>query len=108
MLKPRIYADFQNADAQGRIRLNCIGTIEDLARRQIALHEGLVLTLYSDDADDEGRPDELLVEGVVSFSEEENCWVAAIPWATLHHASDEQGSHLNGTGHVSPPAVREA
>ena len=31
MATPRIYADFHNADAQGRLRLNCIGTEEDLA-----------------------------------------------------------------------------
>ncbi|WP_277883249.1 hypothetical protein [Nostoc sp. FACHB-190] len=32
MDKPRVFADFHNADSQGRLRLNCTGTIEDLAR----------------------------------------------------------------------------
>lgn len=31
------HADFHNADVQGRLRLNCIGTVEDLARQNIEL-----------------------------------------------------------------------
>jgi hypothetical protein len=88
MARPRVYVDFHNADSQGRIRLNCIGTIEDLSQQQVKLREGLVLSLYSDDLDDKRQLDELLVDGVVSFSEEEHCWVAAIDWAAIHHASD--------------------
>ncbi len=37
---PRIFADFHNADVQGRLRLNCIGTIEDLAAQKIELQTG--------------------------------------------------------------------
>ncbi|HKI33799.1 MAG TPA: hypothetical protein VKA46_18245 [Gemmataceae bacterium] len=98
MVKPRIYADFHNADSQGRIRLNCIGTIEDLAQQQVPLREGLVLTLYADDLDDKGQLDELLADGVVSFSEAEHCWVAAIDWGAIRHASDGQGRPPTATG----------
>ena len=35
--KLRIFADFNNADENGRLRLNCTGTIEDLARQKIEL-----------------------------------------------------------------------
>jgi hypothetical protein len=62
--------------------------MEDLAQQQVELRDGLVLTLYADDLDDKGQLDELLVEGVVSFSEEEHCWVASIDWAAIRHASD--------------------
>ena len=55
MTAPRAYADFHNADAQGRLRLNCSGTTRDLTRHQVVLRPGLVLTLWSDDADTEGR-----------------------------------------------------
>ena len=88
MTKPKVYADFHNADSQGRLRLNSVGTIEDLARQQIELRQGLTLTLYSDDLDDEGVLDKLLVDGVVSFSEEEECWVAIIDWPAIRHSSD--------------------
>ena len=71
MITPRIFADFHNADAEGRLRLNCIGTIEDLANQNVELQNGQLLTLYSED---------LEVDGVVRFSEEEKLWVAAIDW----------------------------
>jgi hypothetical protein len=71
MSHPQIFADFHNADAEGRLRLNCIGTIEDLARHQIELQAGKLLTLYSED---------LEVDGTVQYSEAEKVWVAAIDW----------------------------
>ena len=55
MVNPKVYADFQNADASGRVRLNCVGTSEDLAQQRISLLEGMVLTLYSDDLDANGQ-----------------------------------------------------
>ncbi len=88
MIKPRIYVDFHNADAKGRLRLNCAGTLEDLALQQVELREGLRLELYSDDANDQGRLDELLVDGIVNYSEEERGWVALIDWAAIRHASE--------------------
>jgi hypothetical protein len=86
---PRVYADFQNLDDDNRLRLTCAGTAEDLARQGIELSEGRTLTFYMDDADDRGRPDELRVEGVVTRNEREGCWVAAVDWATVRHASEE-------------------
>ena len=71
MDKPRVFADFHNADAAGRVRLNCIGTIEDLARQRIPLGDGQWLTLYSED---------LEVEGQVRYSTEAELWVALIDW----------------------------
>lgn len=88
MVKPKVYADFHNADANGRLRLNCAGTMEDLDRQAITLRDGMSLSLYSDDLDARGQLDELLVDGIVSFSEEEHCWVAAIDWSAIHHASE--------------------
>ena len=90
MTSPRVYADFQNLDDFNRPRLTCAGTREDLARQGVELREGLALTLYMDDADDRGRPDELRAQGVVHFNEDEGCWVAAIDWSALRHASDEE------------------
>lgn len=71
MSYPRIFADFHNADTAGQLRLNCIGTIEDLARQQIELRVGQLLTLYSE---------ELEVDGIVQYSESEKLWVARIDW----------------------------
>ena len=71
MSYPRIFADFHNADTAGQLRLNCIGTIEDLAHQQIELQVGQLLTLYSE---------ELEADGAVQYSESEKVWVARINW----------------------------
>ena len=92
MKEPRIYADFNNADREGRIRLNCAGTVEDLAQQHIELREGMALTLYSDDLDVKGDLDQLLVDGIVSYSRQEDCWVASIDWNAIRHASDAKST----------------
>ena len=80
---PAVYADFHNADAQGRVRLNSIGTVSDLSRQQVQLREQLQLELYSDDADEQGRELRLSVPGTVTYSEEEQCWMAIIDWERI-------------------------
>jgi hypothetical protein len=79
MSHPRIFADFHNADEQGRLRLNCVGTIEDLSRQNIKLQNGKLLTLYSE---------ELEVDGAVQYSEEESLWVAVIDWKHIRQVDD--------------------
>jgi hypothetical protein len=103
MATRKVYADFQNLDDSNRLRLTCAGTREDLERQGIQLREGLVLTFAMDDADDEGRPDELRVQGVVHFNAEERCWVAAIDWSALRHASDEKDPAGKGSNGSDPP-----
>jgi hypothetical protein len=85
----RVYADFQKLDDDNRLILTCRGTLQDLDRFGIQLREGLRLTLYTDDADDEGRSDELRAEGVLHFDETARRWVATIDWDRLWHASEE-------------------
>lgn len=83
MDKPRIFADFHNADARGRLRLNCIGTVEDLAQQHVVLQDGLRLMVYSED---------LEVEGVVRYSTEENLWVAVIDWNAIRDIESQSVS----------------
>ena len=75
----RVFADFHNADTEGRLRLNCTGTIEDLARQKIRLSDGLQLVLYSED---------LEADGVVQYSSEENVWVAVINWDEIREGEN--------------------
>lgn len=77
MNKVRVFADFHNADAKGRVRLNCAGTIVDLERQKIVLRNGQTLMIYSED---------LEVEGVVHYSEEEQLWTAMIDWDAIQEA----------------------
>ena len=109
MSAPRVYADFQNLDDENRVRLDRVGTLQDLRDQGIELREGLVLLLYTDDGDDEGNPDELRVDGVVRFDAKTQTWVAEVDWIATRHASDDargagEGSR-NGAGH---PAAGEA
>ncbi len=78
MSRPMIYADFHNADAEGRLRLNTIGTIRDLSRQNITLRDGLPLTLHDE---------ELEVDGEVCFSHGEDLWVASIDWDAIRPTS---------------------
>lgn len=73
-MRPKVYADFQNADIRGGVRLNTAGTLEDVEKLGLALTDGSVL-LLSDD--------ELETEGVVELSYEEQIWVARIEWSKL-------------------------
>ena len=88
-MPPRVYTDFQNLDDFNRLRLTCGGTVQDLERLGIPLRAGLVLTFYTDDEDNDGRPDDLLAEGVVHYNDEQQCWVAAINWGASRHALGE-------------------
>jgi hypothetical protein len=90
MSPSRIYADFHNLDDLNRLKLTCAGTREDLERHGIELREGLILTFYMDDADDQGRPDELLVEGVVHYNADHLTWIADVNWSEVRHESAQE------------------
>ena len=85
----RIYADFQKLDDFNRLKLTCAGTYSDLERTGIRLEEGLALTFYTDDGDDDGRPDDLLVDGIVHYDPDEEYWTAEVDWNSLRHVSEE-------------------
>jgi hypothetical protein len=85
---PRIYVDFLNTDGRRRLKLNLVGTREDLSQNRIDLRDGLRLLLYSDDADANGTRDDLLVEGTALFDAEHSRWVAEIDWDAIRHESD--------------------
>jgi hypothetical protein len=108
MSPSKVYADFQNLDDANRLRLTCAGTLQDLARQGIQLQEGLVLTLYSDDADDQGQPDELRAEGVVHYDTDGQCWVATIDWTAIRHASQEEGARAKPLVSALLPRVEDA
>lgn len=77
--RQRVFVDFHNADAQGRLRLNCIGTIEDLSAQKIELQSGQKLTLYSED---------LEVDGIVEYSDLEHLWVVIINWDEIRQVEE--------------------
>jgi len=89
---PRIYVDFLHSGGQeGQVVLDRSGTMLDLDQYGIVLREGLSLKLYMDDADDSGRPDNLIVDGVVHYDEEHKRWVAIYDPDAMKHESDLRG-----------------
>jgi hypothetical protein len=88
LLMPKIYADFHKTDKDGRLILICIGTRRDLQRQGIELSEGMKLIFYCDDADDRGRPDDLIVQGRVEYDAQAGHWVGVIDWNEIRHESD--------------------
>jgi hypothetical protein len=89
MAQPKVFADFHNADPKGRLRLNCVGTLQDLSRQGITLKPGLSLRLYGE---------ELEVDGVVQFSEDEQLWVAVIDWPAIRGARPGWTGKVEATG----------
>jgi hypothetical protein len=93
-----IYADTNDYDGNGHLVIMGRGTERDLAKYGIILENGMKLTFYMDDADDEGNPDNLIFDGIVHFDETNQQWVAAIDWDNFKHASDFSKSDLERLG----------
>jgi hypothetical protein len=51
---PRIYADFDNVDEDGRLRLNLKGALDDIARLADSLRAGDPVTLSDGELEVEG------------------------------------------------------
>lgn len=68
--RPRLFADFQNADQTGRVRLTTSGTTRDIEKLGIRLRDGLEITLC--------EPGELEADGTVLWSTDERIWVVEI------------------------------
>ena len=73
---PKLFADFNNADRQGRVRLNTNGTFADIKKLKLELKEGMQVLLHDDDC--------LETVGQLKYSDEENIWVAELNWDTLN------------------------
>jgi hypothetical protein len=74
-----IHADFQNADAQGRVRLNTAGALAAIASLGIELEPDMRVLLIDGE--------ELTAVGTVMWSEAEKIWVAEVDWDDAVKAS---------------------
>lgn len=69
-----IYADFNNADEEGYVRLNADGTARDLTQQGIVLEPGLSLLLADGD---------MTAQSTVIAPGKEGVWRASIVWSEL-------------------------
>ena len=80
LMKPRIWVDFQNCDSLVRVRLDTVGTVQDLNRLGLVLRHGLEVSFYCL---------ELEAEGLVLYSDDEQRWVGAVDWERVQ---DREGN----------------
>lgn len=76
------------AGPKGRNYLKDIGTLQDIELNDIKLEEGARLSFYCEDADDKGKPDDLLFEGTAHFDAEKQQWYVIVDENSYRHASD--------------------
>lgn len=88
LAKPTIYADFQKLDDSGRLILSCAESINDIERFKTVLSQGMEVTFYSDDCDDEGKGDAIYVDGTIEYDNEANAWFGLYDRNKFRHASD--------------------
>jgi hypothetical protein len=88
LISPPVSVDFMRTDWERRVRLDLPGTCRALQRWGIELVDGLRLVLYDEDADADGRIDDLVAVGTVRYDRDEDRWVAEIDWEKLIHVSD--------------------
>ena len=69
----RVYADFQNCDDHGRIRLNTAGAQLDLDGEAVDLADGMELVVYSEDLEASG----------VARRLDEGGWGVEIDWSKV-------------------------
>lgn len=86
----RVHVDFLKRDGSGRILLTTVGTRADLAKHSIELRDGLALAVYGDDADENGKPDYLVAQGIVRYDRSAKRWVLEIDRDEIRHESDSR------------------
>lgn len=80
---------YPNAGSGGRNYIKQQGTLQDIEKLHIVLEENLVLHFYCDDADDAGKPDDLIFEGTAHFDPETKSWYVVIDEDSYRQASED-------------------
>lgn len=84
MLRPYIYADFNNLDEEpNQLKLTCVGSIKDFRyyEQVYSSLEDVHATFYTDDSDDEDNPTDLCVDGVLK--RKGDYWIGIVDWESL-------------------------
>ena len=87
LISSPVWVDFMRTDWDGRVRLDLPGTFRALERSNISLVEGMRILLYTEDANSQGKLDDLVAIGTLRFDPEESRW-AALEIRDLCHVSN--------------------
>lgn len=75
----RIYADFNNSEKNGKVRLNTNGSLSDLFKVKHKIHRDMVVWLYDE---------EFEVETKLEYDEKWKVWLGEPDWSTLRYFSE--------------------
>src|SRR3712207_599017 len=93
MKTARIYVDFNEMISNDEVLLSRHDSTMDSEGKLITLFEGMPIGVYSDDLDEEGKPDKLIADGVAMRNTsgwmEEVRWLLKIDQRGVRHESDE-------------------
>lgn len=98
MDRPRIRVDFNEmADVKDLVLLSKTDVRTDSSGEEVRLSEGKEIFVYDEDIDDEGKPDNLLADGVAEVNDPSvyGDWTRKAKWCCridalgIRHESDE-------------------
>jgi hypothetical protein len=90
---PRLHVDFNEMVAPDLVLLSRHDARVDANGEMIHLYEGLAISIFSDDLNDQGQPDNLVAVGVVEINRDDG-WSKHVKWCCrigpggIRHESD--------------------
>ncbi len=93
MDRPRIYVDFNEMLEDDLVLLSKYDHKVDSTGNIISFYEGMSISIYTDDVDDNGKIDNLIADGVVELNIDKG-WSAHVKWCCrinelgIKHESD--------------------
>lgn len=93
MDRPRIYVDFNEMPEEDLVLLSREDSKSDSEGKLVHFHEGMKVYVYMTDLDEDGRPDNLIAEGVVERNTRQD-WSRGVKWCCridsdyIRHESD--------------------
>ncbi len=83
-MKYRIWVDFNNKDEDNNVRLNCLGTIEQIESEAIPMVEGQKVVVFCDDDYEEIMEVEGILKQVITPPPfQQKIWIAVVNWDTF-------------------------
>ena len=83
MKRPHVYWDFQGTDALSRAQLWGGWAEQSIARQNLVLSEGMQLTLFEIDPDEQGSMEVMLIDAIATFDNEVKRWVSITDKSTF-------------------------
>jgi hypothetical protein len=102
MNEPRMYVDFNEMPAATEVLLSKSDSKVDSSGKTIHFVDGMPVSVYMDDEDENGKPDNLIAEGIARRNHHGG-WTAAARWLLV---IDERGiRHESEERPHEPPEV---